>query len=130
MKQYIVEDSSFIVAIMDSGDAFHSDAFSVFREILKNRDKIKVIIPPLVLYEVIVALSRRRINHAIIEDKILRLLHTREIIVFSIAETAAFKHCKSLLSTVSQSQGLLLRTADFMIVNLAIDCEAQVLTFD
>jgi len=128
MKHCIIEDSSFVVAAMDKNDIFHRDAVFIFKKLLENRDKLKILIPPLGLYEIIVTLSRKGVEHNIIEQKILNLLHINEIIVTSITETSAFKHCKNLLNLSSQQRAL--RTADFLITSLAIDYEAQILTFD
>ena len=128
MKHCIVEDSSFIVATIDKNDALHKDAIFIFKKILENRDKIKIIVPPLGLYEVIVTLSRKGIPHNIIEEKILNLIHIEEIIVTSITEASAFKHCKNALNVLSQKDAL--RNSDFLITSLAMDYEAQILTFD
>lgn len=128
MKHCIVEDSSFIVATMDKNDAFHKDAVFIFKKLLEKRDKLKIIIPPLGLYEIIVTLTRKGIKHNIIEQKILNLLHIDEIIVSSITEASAFKHCKTLLNILSQKDAL--RTSDFLLTSLAKEYEAQIITFD
>jgi len=128
MKHCIIEDSSFIVATMDKKDALHKDAVFIFKKIWENREKIKIIVPPLGLYEVIVTLSRKAIAHNIIEQKILNLLHIKEVIITSITEASAFKHCKSTLNVLSQKDAM--RNSDFLIISLAIDYEAQILTFD
>ncbi|MCD6096927.1 PIN domain-containing protein [bacterium] len=128
MKHYIVEDSSFVVAVMDKNDEFHQDAVSVFEKLMEKKDKVKILIPPLGLYEIIVTLSRKGIHHKMIERKIISFLHINEVIVAAITESSAFKHCKSLLNLPSQKH--FLRTGDFLIVSLAVDYEAQILTFD
>jgi len=128
MKHYIIEDSSFVVATIDRNDSFHSDAVFIFKKILENKKYIKIILPPLTLYETIVTLSRKGIDHKEIERKIINLLHIKEILVASISEASAFKHCKNFLNISSQKQAL--RTSDFLIVSLAEDYEAQIITFD
>lgn len=128
MKYCIVEDSSFIVATMDKNDDFHTDAVFIFKKLLEKRNELKIIIPPLGLYEIIVTLSRKGIKHNIIEQKILNLIHIDEIIISSITEASAFKHCKTLLNILSQKDAL--RTSDFLITSLAKEFEAQIITFD
>jgi predicted nucleic acid-binding protein len=128
MKHCVIEDSSFIVAAMDQNDKFHSDAIFIFKKLLENKEKIKIILPPIALYEIIVTLHRKGIDHKIIEKKIMNLLHIKEIIITSITEASAFKHCKSFLGNKSQEEAL--RTIDFLIVSLAQDYEAQIITFD
>lgn len=128
MKHCIIEDASFIVATIDKNDAFHGDAVFIFKKLLENRDKIKIIVPPLGLYEIIVTLRRKGVAHSEIEKKILNLLHIKEIIITSITEASAFKHCKTFLNINSQTSAL--RCADFLIVSLGMDYEAQILTFD
>lgn len=128
MKHCVVEDSSFVVAVMDARDPFHRDAIFILRKLLNRKDQVKIILPPLALYEIIVSLSRKGIPHRVIEDKILGLVHFPEVIVTSVTEVSAFKHCRNLIST--GVNGKMLRTADFLIASIAIDYDAQVLTFD
>lgn len=125
MKHCIVEDSSFVAAVMDQNDVFHKDALFIFQELSKRNDKLKIVIPPLAIYEVVITLKKKGVPHNTIVNKIVNLIHIDNVLVNSINEISAFKHCKSLLNS---NNGL--RTHDFMIVSIAIDHEAQILTFD
>src|SRR3989344_2817753 len=128
MKHCVVEDSSFIVATIDKTDPFHKDALYIFKQLLSKTGKIKIIIPPLALYEVIVTLHRKGLSHKKIEQVVMNLLHIKDIIVLSITETSALKHCTRFLNQTNQATAL--RTADFMITCIGLDFEAQILTFD
>lgn len=128
MKHCIVEDSSFIVATIDSNDPFHASALFIFRQLLQKRGKIKIIIPPLGLYEVVVTLTRKGVDHSRIEAVVMKLLHIEDVIVSSISEASALKHCRNTLT--SNNQTMALRTGDFFITNLGMDFDAQILTFD
>ena len=125
MKHCIVEDSSFLVATMDSSDEFHTDAIFVFRAILEQKNKIKIVFPPLVIYETIVTLRKKGVTHETVESKILALMHIDNVMILSLSELSAFKHSKKLLTS-----GVDLRTHDYFIASMAIDYEAQILTFD
>jgi len=63
MKHCIIEDTSFIVATIDSNDSFHADAVNTFRELISRKSRIKIVIPPLAIYETIIALTRKGVSH-------------------------------------------------------------------
>lgn len=44
---YIIEETSFISAVLDSNDLFHEDAIKTFQIFSLFKNNIKVIIPPL-----------------------------------------------------------------------------------
>jgi len=123
-----VLDSSFLIATIDSQDLFNNDAVFVLRKLLSDRTEVKIIVPPIVLYEVLANLVRKGFTHRRAEGAIMRLLHLDKVIVLSITETSALKHSKNLL--VAGPQTTSLRTADFMIAGVGLDFEAQILTFD
>ncbi len=125
MTKYIVEDSSFVVAVMDENDAFHRDAISVLRGLENQNSDFRVMIPPLVVYESIVTLRKKGIPHYIVVDKMIKFIHLENVLLNSINEIAAFKHSKSLMNANGE-----LRTHDFMIASIAIDFDAAILTFD
>lgn len=121
-------DSCFLVATIDAGDRFNKDAVYLLRQLLHKKCDIKIIIPPIALYEVLAVLVRKGFSHKKAEGAILRLLHLDKVIALSISENTALKHSRSLLTTGSPTATL--RTADFMITGIGLDFEAQILTFD
>ncbi len=128
MKQNVVIDSCFIIATIDSSDAFHRDAVNIFGILLKKSIDVRIIIPPIAIYEVIATLIRKGISYKKVEGAIMRLLHKEKIVILSIAETSAFKHAKKILKPGSSATSL--RTADFLIICIGIDLDALILTFD
>lgn len=128
MKHCVVLDSCFLIATIDSQDRFNNDAVYVLRKLLSKRTEVKIIVPPIVLYEVLANLVRKGFTHRRAEGAIMRLLHLDKIIVLSITETSALKHSNNILTVGTQATAL--RTADFMIVGVGLDFEAQILTFD
>lgn len=128
MKYSILLDSNFIIAYLDQNDKFHQDAIRVLKYIWNYTDKVKIIIPPLGLYEIIVSLKRCNIPEDIIKQRIMKLVSLEPVVITSISEMSAFKHCNSLL--ISSSKTNALRTNDFLITSLALDYEADILTFD
>ncbi len=121
-------DSNFAVALMDQNDAFHEDAVFVFDEILRYKAFVKFIIPSISLYEIITTLRRKGFDQPVIQERVMKFLGLDEVIVASMGEMVAFRHCGNILNQKDQSKSL--RTHDFMIASIAIDYEAQILTFD
>ncbi len=128
MRHCVVLDSCFLVGVLDSTDSFHQDSTYLFTILLSTRTRVKIILPAVVLYETIVILTRRGISHRRILGAVTRLIHNSKIIILSLTETSALKHCRRLLSQTSQIDAL--RTADYMIACIGVDFEAQILTFD
>ena len=128
MKHCVVLDSCFLIATIDSGDQFNTDAIYVFKNLLSKKSDIKIIIPPIALYEVLAVLVRKGFSHKRAEGAILKLLHLDKVIALSITENNALKHSRNLLTAGNQATAL--TTADFMIAGIGIDFDAQILTFD
>lgn len=128
MRHCIVLDSCFLISTINADDQFNKDAVYLLRLLLRKRLNISLIIPPIALYEVLSVLVREGFSHRAAEGAILRLLHLDKVIALSITENTALKHSKNFLSPGHQPTAL--RTADFMIAGIALDFEAQILTFD
>ena len=128
MKYYIVEDSSFILAVLDSNDAFHKDALYVFSKIQESKEMINIVIPPLVMYEVIVVLRRKGVTSSKIEDTFMKLVNISNVSVIALSEMSAFKHAKHALNSSDPDKAL--RTNDFLIFSVANELQASILTFD
>jgi len=128
MKHCVVTDSGFLIAVVDETDTFFKDAIFIFRKILAKKDKVKIVIPPLAMYELIVTLRRKGFTPRKVEGIVSRFLHMKNTMLLSITETSAMKHCSRLMVPGSQANAL--RTADFMIASVGLDFEAQILTFD
>lgn len=128
MRHCGVTDSSFLVAVVNPDDTYHSDARDIFDQLLAEDLDVTVIVPPIAIYEVISVLARAGFDHGVIEEHIMKLLRIPKIITLSIAELSAFRHARTLLREGDQSGSL--RTADFMIACIGLDFEAQILTFD
>ena len=128
MKSFILFDSNFNLALMDKGDLLHEKAVFVFRKIWEYRERIKIILPPLCINEVVFTLKRKGVSQRIIEEKILKLINSKEIIVLSTSEISSLKYCK--LFPENNSKKSALKTNDSMIVGIGMDLEAQIITFD
>lgn len=127
MKQFVLEDSSFVIAVMDKDDCFHRDAVYVFKELLKRQNDIKVLIPSVVFFESLVTLVKKGLPEQEVESKFWKFLHLENVINVSVIETMAFKLCRRLGKNSNYQQ---LKTSDFLIANTAIEYDAQILTFD
>lgn len=128
MKHCILQDSSFLIATIDKEDIFHTDAVYIFQKVLENKDEFKFITPTLVFYETIVTLIKKGgVSTSEIERKLWNFLYSDLVVNVSLIETAAFKACKKLNR---HPQVANLRTQDFIISNVGLDYDAQILTFD
>lgn len=127
MTTYVVLDTSFLVSVIDNTDVHHDDAVFLFNE-LKERKNVKILVPPLVIYEVIVILRRKGVRAKTIENIIMRLVNLSYVSVLSISELTAFKHASHALN--EQDKNKALRTHDFMIFCLGAEFDALIITFD
>jgi predicted nucleic acid-binding protein len=128
VKAHIVLDSGFLIAAITRDDIFHEAAFFFFEELKVRKDSILVIVPPLVLYEVIVTLRRKGIKAEHIEKTVMRFVNLPYVSVLALSEMSAFKHAARSLNTVDQTNAL--RTHDFMIFCIAAEFSATIVTFD
>ncbi len=126
MRHCVLQDSSFLIATLNNDDLFHADALFVFKKLMEYKSKIKIIIPALVFYETIVTLIKKGSPRATIEKKLWDFLYHDSVINVSLIETAAFKACRRLSNCPLED----LRTQDFIIANIGIEYDAQILTFD
>lgn len=127
MKHCILQDSSFLIATIDTNDCFHKDAVYIFQKILSNKRDVKIIIPSLVFYETIVTLIKKGgMPRELIEKKLWNFLYSNLVLNVAQIETNAFKMCKKL----SNFNLTYLGTQDFIISSIGMDYEAQILTFD
>ena len=81
--KYLIEDSSFIVSLLNSDDPLHGDAYNIFVSILRT-DKLTVIIPSIVLEEVLFVLLRNGISSTLVVNKLQRMLKIKRIEIYSI----------------------------------------------
>jgi predicted nucleic acid-binding protein len=128
MRSYIVLDTAFVVAIIDGSDAFHTDAVYLFKELIARKDDLKILVPPLVLYEVIVTLRRKGMTAKKLEEILMRLVNLEYVSVIALSELSALKHAAHSLNAKDKSKGL--RTHDFLIFCVADEFEGLLITFD
>ena len=128
MRHYIIEDSSFVVGLLDKNDKFHPDAREIFKIILNKQQYLKAILPSVVIYETITALLRKGYPYTQVERKIWNLLHIDELIVVNLPVENAFRVGKRLPNNFGIEYKI--TTLDWLIVGCGIDFEGQILTFD
>ena len=124
MSKSVLLDANFIVGLFNEHDALHEDSKFIFKLLWKERRKIKLIIPPLCIYEVIIVLKRAGVTEGTIQEKVMRLITLDNVIVHSINEMSAFRHCDGPLGAST------LKTNDFIIASTGMDYEALIITFD
>lgn len=133
-RVFIIEDSSFVIALMNVEDPLHQRAFLIFRKLLNQfRNKIKVIIPCIVFFETLFNLLNIGLKREIIEEKLWKLLKTRDVINFALPETAMLRfasYLESLIVGLPVREELPRPASDAIIVATAVDFDGVVLTFD
>lgn len=86
-----------------------------------------MVVPSLVFYETIVTLIKKGgLEPKVVEKKLWDFLYSDLVLNVAMLETNAFKVCKKLKNRDLS----LLGTQDLIIVNTAMEYEAQILTFD
>lgn len=128
MRAHVVIDSGVLIATISKQDTLHNDAVFIFEELKARKENILIIVPPLVIYEVIVTLRRKGISAKSAEEIMMRFVNLPYVTVLSLSEMSAFKHAAR--SLIDNSQTSALRTHDFMIFCIAEEFEATILTFD
>lgn len=120
----IIEDTSFIVAVLDSNDIFFEDAWKVAEVFSPYLEKIKIIIPSIMILETATTLLKKAIPKSRVEEKLWKLLHRKEIMVVDVPSNLFIK--LPLYSSYLKS----LKTYDLVLATLGIEYNALILTFD
>lgn len=120
----IIEDTSFIVAVLDSNDIFFEDAWKVVEVFSPYLEKIKIIIPSIMILETAITLLKKGIPKSRVEEKLWKLLHRKEIMVVDVPSNLFIK--LPLYSSYLKS----LKTYDLVLATLGIEYNALILTFD
>ena len=128
MRSYVVEDSSFVVGLLDKEDKFHWDALKVFEILINNKKYLKIILPSVVIYESITTLLRKGYQYNVVERKIWNLLHIDDLVIVNLPVENAYRVGKRLSNRFSLEHKI--TTLDWLIVGCGIDFEGQIVTFD
>jgi predicted nucleic acid-binding protein len=128
MRSYVVLDTAFLAATVDSSDVFHNDAVFLFKELIERKNSVKILVPPLVLYELIVILRRKGVKPANLEKILFRFINLDYVSVLALSEMSALKHAAHSLNDKSQKTAM--RTHDFLIFCVADEFEGLLVTFD
>ena len=131
-KVFIVEDSSFVVALMNSTDSSHRRAFLIFKKLLRYSEKIRIVIPTPVIYESLFALIRNRISAKVAQEKLWRLLMVRDVLNVSILETTAIRIAPKVEPCIfALSKEASIPANDLIVIAVAMEYDnAPILTFD
>ena len=132
-KTFIVEDSSFVVALMNKADLSHERALFIFKKLLSQYSgKVRIVIPTTVIFETLFALIRNRTPISIAQEKLWKLLMIYDILNATILETTALRFGKKIEPLIhSLPSNTSLPANDLIVVATATEYEnALVLTFD
>ena len=126
MKPCILQDSSFMIALLKEDDSFHNDALRLSYSLSKYKQDIKFVIPSIVFFEVFATLIKKGIPKKVVEKSLWTFLHQDNILTVSVIETMAFRFGNRLKSELLKG----LKTSDFVITSIGLDYDACILTFD
>lgn len=125
MQHTILQDSSFIIAVVNEKDIFHTEATEVIDDLIKYKSKIRLVIPAIVFFETMFKLIQRGVKPEFVQQYLWKYLYEDEVLNVSLLETAAFRMSKKLAFSKIH-----LKTSDAIIALTGMEFESQILTFD
>lgn len=131
-KLYLVEDTSFVVSLMNNNDPHHFLALDIFRKILLSKSKVRVVMPTTVFFETLFALLRNRIPKNVIQEKLWKLLMIDDVLNFPTLETTALRLSNVIGPYIlGLPQNAVIQANDLIVLATSLDLEcAPVVTFD
>ncbi len=131
-SRFIVEDSSFVVALMNKSDALHERALLVFRKLYRNYSQVRIVVPTPVIFESLFALMRAGVDHQIAQEKLWKFLMVLNVLNFTILETTAIRFAPRigpLLKNLNAEASI--PANDLIIIATSFEFEdAPIITFD
>ena len=122
--KYIVEDSSFIISLLDTTDVHHQSALEVFRIIISHSPKVRAIIPSTVFYETLFVLLKNGVSYQQAKTKLNNLMMIDEIINLAITETNILKLAKHTQQLIlNKTNKTRVRSNDLLIASIACNQE-------
>lgn len=125
MRHTILQDSSFVIASINIDDIFYKEAIEISSELLKRKNKIRIVIPAIVFFETMFKLIQRGVKPEFVQHYLWKYLYEDEVLNVSLLETAAFRMSKKLAFSKIH-----LKTSDAIIALTGMEFESQILTFD
>lgn len=121
---YIIEDSSFVVSLLDTSDVLHQSAVDVFRLIISHSSNIRVIIPSTVFYETLFVLLKNGVSYGQAKTKLNNLMMVDEVINFAITETNILKLARYTQQLIqNKTNKTKVRSNDLLIASIACNQE-------
>lgn len=130
-KTFIIEDTSFVVALMHEEDSTHKVALELFN-FIKSKINIRIVIPTTVIFETLFALIRNKIPVDIAQNKLWRLLMIYDILNFTVLETTPIRLAKRLQPyIVNLGQSAVIPANDLIVIATSLEFNTcPILTFD
>lgn len=122
--KYIIEDSSFVISLLDTTDIHHQPALEVFRVIISHSTKVRAIIPSTVFYETLFVLLKNGVSYRQAKTKLNNLMMIDEVINLAITETNILKlakHTQQLI--INKANKTRVRSNDLLIASIACNQE-------
>lgn len=124
----VLLDSCVFASFMLARDTKHKEAISIISKLFKQLKNLRLVIPPLVIYETGTTVIKGGIDEKVIKNRLRKLLDYDQVIVMSLSEMAVFKHLRRTAKLHERYPSI--RTHDMMILNTALEFEATMITFD
>jgi len=126
--KYIVEDSSFVVALLDQTDSLHGFALDSFRLLLSQKNNVRVIIPSTVFYETLFVLLKNEVSYYSAKSKLVNLMMIDSVVNLAITETYILKLAKHTEILIKNKKNKTrVRSNDLLITSIACDQESSCL---
>ena len=130
-NRYIVEDSSFLLSVLNPNDSLHNEAIETL-EILSKFSNITLVFPEIVIHETSFTLMRLGVSPELIREKINELSMLRKVIIFDMNPFTSLRYISRYYNelTLAQRKRNITKTNDYLIGCSAIDFHAAVISSD
>ncbi|MBU1200706.1 PIN domain-containing protein [Patescibacteria group bacterium] len=122
--KYVVEDSSFVISLLDKTDKLHTHALQFFKLILSHGHTVRTIIPSTVFYETMFVLLKNGVSYRQAKTKLANLMMIDQVINLAITETMILKLAKHTEKLILNKQNKTrVRSNDLLITSIACNQE-------
>ena len=130
-NRYIVEDSSFLLSVLNPDDRFHDESLQTL-EILTKFSNITLVFPEIVIHETSFSLMKLGLPPELIRGKINDLSMLPKVIIFDMNPFTSLRYISRYYNelTLGQNRRNITKTNDYLIGCAAIDFHAAVISSD
>ncbi len=126
-KCILLVDANVFSSLLHKDDALHRNAKEIF-EIISKNNKVKIIVPPIILYEICTVALKKGIDKKIIKEKTQRIIDWNKVSIVSLSELSIYKHINRTARNHVREPAI--KTNDLIILNTALELDAALVSTD